>query len=98
MENHDYGHHHHHHSHNNTKMDMSFGVNVSLLITILITFVSLFIFLLVLFLLLHIIKNYSNICDCTNTPCIRKKRMEGIEIEMGSLSHTIINEKKITRQ
>ena len=92
MENHDYG--YHHHSHNNTKMDMSFGVNIPLLITILITFVSLFIFLLLLFLLLHIIKNYSNICDCTNTPCMRKKRMAGIEIQIGSLSHKIINEKE----
>ena len=96
MENQDY--HHYHHNHNNTKLDVGINVNIPLLITILITFVTFILFMFLLFLLLYTIKNYSKICICSNSPCQRKKRKKGIEIELGSLSHKIIYDKKIIHQ
>jgi hypothetical protein len=95
MENQRYEHNYHDHNHNYTIINSESFINLPLLITILISFSCIFLFILLMFFIIYFCKNYSKICSkiCKNSPCKRKERKKGIEIELGSLSHEIIYQK-----
>lgn len=95
MENQIYEHNYNDRNHNYTIINSESFINLPLLITILVSFSCIFLLLLLMFFIIYFYKNYSKICSkiCKNSPCKRKERKKGIEIELGSLSHEIIYQK-----
>ena len=84
----------HYHNYNTTESKFDSFINLPLLITIILSFCSLTLITFLTFSLVYFCNNYKKICDkiCKNSPCNRRKRMNGIEIELGRLSHKIIQD------
>ena len=88
------GHQRNYYNYNNTNSNEDYSVNLSLLITIILSFCSMTIISFLFFSLVYFCNNYKKICSkiCKNSPFKRSKRMNGIEIELGTLSHKIIQD------
>ena len=91
---HNYENHYHNNNYNNTESNFDSFINLPLLVTIILSFCSLTTITFLTFSLVYFCNNYKKICGkiCKNSPCNRRKRIKGIEIELGRLSHKIIQD------
>ena len=98
---HNYENHYHNNNYNYNTTESKFDsfINLPLLVTIILSFCSLTTITFLTFSLVYFCNNYKKICSkiCKNSPCNRRKRMNGIEIELGKLSHKIIQDSDLVK-